>query len=574
MTLAFAWESTRPLGAAAVLLALATAGARAQDSTASTSCDGKTIREIHVSALRPPFKGEGAYWRRIARSIGLHHATTDTVIIRRFLALESGEECSDFRIRESARLLREQPFLTDVSVKSVPVDARGVRIDVQTTDEISALASASFGHGHVSYLELGNENMFGDAWLLAIHGANRELEGRSAGFRMTDYQFLKKPYQLEVQGDWGQHASSWLVGASHAYLTDLQRVAWEVGFGRTNPELVALSRGEDVDALALQARNFGADIGGVVRLGKLKTPILVGGVVTFVRREVVGALAVTDTGLEPDTTLVSRHPKFSRARFGGILGWRNLNFVTVNGFNAVTATEDVPTGVQLFTQLGRGTHSLAGASDIYTLGDILAGVGSGVSYAELHLITEGRREIGLPAWDGIVSSGFLALYLKQTENNMLRAWAAFAGGWRVQTPFQLGLEAENQRLIGYRAALFGGRRVGAGLLARHVVPSITSRGDVGFGVFANAARLWAGDAPFGMNTPVLPSAGIALFAAAPKGSQRTLRIDIGTALRTGIVRSGWEVRLTYSDFTRTVLTEPGDILGAREQLIGPNVFRP
>jgi len=34
------------------------------------------------------------------------------------------------------------------------------------------------------------------------------------------------------------------------------------------------------------------------------------------------------------------------------------------------------------------------------------------------------------------------------------------------------------------------------------------------------------------------------------------------------------VRLTYSDFTRTVLTEPGDILGAREQLIGPNVFRP
>jgi hypothetical protein len=574
MTLAFAWESTRPLGVAVVLLAVAAGGARAQDSTASTSCDGKTIREIRVSALRPPFKGEGAYWRRVARSIGLHHATTDTVIIRRFLALESGGECSDFRLRESARLLRDQPFLTDVSVKSVPVGLNGVRIEVQTTDEISALVSASFGHGHVSYLEIGNENMFGDAWLLAIHGANRQLEGRSAGFRMTDYQFLKKPYQLELAGDWGQHASSWLVGASHGYLTDLQRLAWEVGFGRTNPGLVALSRGEDLDDLALQFRSFSADIGGVVKLGNLKTPLLIGGIVTFVRREVIGALAVTDNGLEPDTTLVTRYPKISRARFGGILAWRNLNFITVDGFNALTATEDVPTGVQLFTQLGRGTHSLAGASDIYALGDILAGVGSGVSYSELHLITEGRREIGLPSWDGIVSSGLLALYLKPTENSLLRAWTAFAGGWRIQVPFQLRLEAENQRLIGYPAALHGGRRVAAGLLARHVLPGLTSRGDVGLGLFANAARLWAGDAPFGVNTPVLPSAGISLFAAAPKGSQRTLRIDVGTALRTGIVRSGWEVRLIYSDFTRTVLTEPGDILGAREQLIGPNVFRP
>ena len=432
MTLASAWESTRPFRVAVVLLALAAMAVRAQDSTASTSCDGKTIREIRVSALRPPFKGQVAYWRLLARSIGLHHATTDTVIIRRFLALETGGECSDFRMRESARLLREQPFLTDVSVKSVPVDPRGVRIDVQTTDEISVLAAASFGHGHVSYLEIGNENMFGEAWLLAIHGANRELEGRSAGFRMTDYQFLKKPYQLDVAGDWGQHAASWLVGASHAYLTDLQRIAWEVGVGRTNPELVALGRGEDLDALALQFRSFGADIGGVVKLGNFKTPILIGGVVTAVRREIIGGLAVTDSGLVSDTTLRGRYPKVSRARFGGIAAWRNLNFVAVNGFNALTATEDVPTGFQLFTQLGRGTHSLAGASDIYTLGDVLAGVGSGKSYSELHLITEGRREIGRPSWDGIVSSGLLAIYLKPTETNLLRAWTAFAT--RTRTP--------------------------------------------------------------------------------------------------------------------------------------------
>jgi hypothetical protein len=573
MTLVSAWSFLRCLGSAVVLLTIAVSAA-AQDSTASVSCNGKTVHAIHVSALRPPFKGEGAYWRRAARSIGLHHATTDTVIIRRFLALETGEQCSDFRVRESARLLREQPFLTDVSVKSVPDDSGGVVIEVQTTDEISALASASVGHGRVSYLEIGNENMFGDAWLLAVHGANQELEGRSAGFRMTDYQFLKKPYQLDVEADWGQRAASWLVGASHGYLTDLQRVAWEVGFGRTNPQLVELSRGEDFNDLALQFRSFGADIGGIVKLGNLKTPILVGGVLTLVRREVLGALAVTDSGLEPDTALISHYPKVSRARLGGIVAWRNLNFATVQGFNSLMATEDVPTGAQLFTQLGRGTHSLSGASDIFALGDVLAGVGSGKTYAELHLIAEGRREIGQTQWDGIVSSGLLGLYWKPTASSLVRAWGAFAGGWRVQSPFQLGLETENQRLLGYHAALFGGRRVDGGILARRVIPGITSRGDVGFGAFLDATRLWSGDAPFGMDTPVLPSAGIALFAAAPKGSARTLRIDFGKALRSGVARSGWEVRLIYSDFTRTFFNEPGDILGAREQLVGPNVFRP
>jgi hypothetical protein len=166
------------------------------------------------------------------------------------------------------------------------------------------------------------------------------------------------------------------------------------------------------------------------------------------------------------------------------------------------------------------------------------------------------------------------VYLKPTELNLLRGWGGFAGGWRVQSPFQLGLNEDNQRALGYHAALFGGRRFAAGLLARHIVPGVTPRGDVAFGAFVDAARLWAGDAPFGMNTAVLPSAGISLFAATPKGSQRTLRIDIGSALRTNIPRSGWEVRLIYSDFTRTALTEPGDILGAREQLVGPNVFRP
>src|SRR5438105_3945299 len=422
MTLASVSYSLRRFASALLLLGIATSDVSAQVGTSKTArCDGQIIREIRVSALRPPFTGEGAYWRRIARSIGLHHTTTDTVVIRRFLALETGGVCSDFRMRESARLLRQQPFLADVTVKSVPDESGGVRIDVQTTDEISTLASVSFGHSRVSYLEVGNENMFGDAWLLAIHGADRQLEGRSAGFRLSDYQFLKKPYQLDVAADCGQHASAWRIGASHGYLTNLQRIAWEVGIGQAHPALVELSRGEHRDALALQLHNFGADIGGVVKLGNLRTPILIGGLLTLTRREVTGALAVTHSGLQPDTALLGHYPKTSRARFAGIGAWRNLDFVTVDGVNALTATEDVPTGFQLFSQFGRGTHSLNGASDIFMLRDSVAGAGSEKGYSELHLVTEGRRQIGAPQWDGIVSSGLLAVYWKPPSANLVRA---------------------------------------------------------------------------------------------------------------------------------------------------------
>ena len=572
MTSAFVPQRYR---VALLLLALSAGAVHAQERPrAPARCDGRVIHGIRVSALRPPFKGEAAYWRRVARSIGLHHATTDTAVVRRFLALQTGGICSDFRMRESARLLREQPFLADATVRSVPDDSGGVRIDVETTDEIPALASVSIGGGKLSYLEIGNENMFGDAWLLAIHGADRDLEGRSAGFRMSDFQFLGRQYQLDVQGDWGQRTSAWLIDAFHAYLTDLQRIAWEAGVGHAAQEFVVVHRGKNIDDLGLRYQRSQADVGGMLKLGNLRTPILIGSVVNFLRRDPRGGVAVSGSNVVPDTTLASRYPKVSRSRLTGVAAWRNLHFITVRGFDALAATQDLATGFQLFGQAGRGTHSFGGASDVFMLADVLSGAGSGKSYIELHLISEGRREIGQTNWDGIVSSGRLGIYFKPNDVSVLRSWSEFAGGWRVQWPYQLALATEGERLIGYRGSIYGGRRVAGGIEARRVLPNVNSRVDAGIGVFVHAARLWAGDAPFGVDTPLLPNAGLSLFGAIPRGSQRLLRIDFGAALRRVVHDAGWEVRLTYGDVTRRIREEPRDIQMAREQLVGPDVFRP
>jgi hypothetical protein len=553
----------------------ATDAARAQPRSASQDCDGRRVHQIRVTALRPPFTGEAKYWRRLARTFGLHHATTDTAVVRRFLAIDTGAVCTDFRLRESARLLRDEPFLAEARVRSVPDGSDGVQVEVETVDEIPALGSLSISHGRLSYIELGNENMFGDAWLLAVHGSDDPLTGRSAGFRMSDYQFLNRPYELDAQADFGQRSSGWLLAASHAYLTDLQRIAWEAGLGQQHQDFITLHRGEGIDDLALAYRRFAADVGGVLKLGNIRTPILIGGALTHLRADPTGSFNVNDGGgVSPDSTLGTRYPALRHTRLTGIGAWRNLNFVTARGFDALNATQDMPTGFQLFGQLGRGIRAFQGESDLFSSADVLAGIGSPATYAGLHVISEARHQIGAKEWDGIITSGRLGLYWKPNGPNLVRSWTEFAGGWRVLMPFQLGLATEDRRLIGYKGTAVGGRRVAGGVEARHVVSGLTSKADLGFGAFLNASRLWAGDAPFGMNTPLLASGGVSLFGAFPHGSQRLLRLDVGAPLRSSTVRSGWEIRVLFIDATRASRIEPRDVAAAREQLVGPDVFRP
>lgn len=556
------------------LLALLAGTARGQARRAASPCDGRVVREIRVTALRPPFTGEAKYWRRIARSVGLHHTTTDTIVVRRFLAIDTGAVCTDFRLRESERLLREEPFLADARVRSVALPNGDVRVEVETIDEIPALGSVALSHGHLSYLEIGNENMFGDAWLLAVHGSNDVLTGHSVGFRASDYQFLDRPYQLDAEADFGNRSAGWLLAASHAYLTDLQRIAWETGLGQYRDYFFTLHRGEGIEDLALAYRRSAADVGGVLKLGNIRTPILIGGALTHLEMNPTGSFSVMRDGVSHDTTLSTRYSAQRHTRLMGIGAWRNLNFVTARGFDALTATQDVPTGFQLFGQLGRGIRVLQGESDLFTLADVLAGVGSEVTYANLHLIGEARHQIGAAQWDGVITSGRLGLYWKPSDPNLVRSWAEFGGGWRVLSPFQLELATEDRRLIGYKGIAAGGRRIAGGIEARHVVSGITSRADIGVGTFVNAAQLWAGDAPFGMSTPLLASAGVSLFGAIPHGSQKLLRVDIGAPLRGSIVQSGWEIRFLFTNATRLSLQEPRDITRSREQLVGPDVFRP
>jgi hypothetical protein len=89
--------------------------------------------------------------------------------------------------------------------------------------------------------------------------------------------------------------------------------------------------------------------------------------------------------------------------------------------------------------------------------------------------------------------------------------------------------------------------------------------------FVEGGKLWAGDSPFGVNTPLYASAGVSLLAASPPQSRRTFRADFAFPVK-GPRGHGWEVRLTVNGFTRTFRIEPRDIFNNRERSVPSSVF--
>jgi hypothetical protein len=118
--------------------------------------------------------------------------------------------------------------------------------------------------------------------------------------------------------------------------------------------------------------------------------------------------------------------------------------------------------------------------------------------------------------------------------------------------------------------LIGARRLVGRVEQRWVAGSLQRRADVGAAAFVEVGRLWAGDAPFGVNVPHQTAVGVALLAAVPAGSQRLLRVDAAFPV-SGPAR-GVELRFSASDWTRIFWREPDAVARARVGSLLARIF--
>jgi hypothetical protein len=543
------------------------------DTTRSpVSCDGRVISEILVIRQPPTLLSKvRPAWIRPAVAVAIQHRNTKADAITPFLQVQQGEECSDFRLAESARVLRAQPYLADAEVHAFPDDSGGVLVEVTTVDEVPLVLDVGVSRSELSRLTYGNSNIMGDGMYAAVDW--RQGFGYRDGFgaRFTNYHAFGGANAVNVILERFPLTSNYALALAHPFYTQFQRMGWFGGVRKTTG-YVTFIRPND-PALSLGTSRTQWDLGGVFRVGGGRGHFFAGPLISQQRVTADGdARIITDTGfvMNPDTLLDDRYPTQDETRLSAVIGMRFLRYVKAYGFDALTGPQDMGKGIQLATLIGRGV----GAGDHSGLlsADLYMGLGSERSFLALRTQWETQRRRDPSRWSDIVGSGRLAWYYKPSDRGVWISSFELSGGWRERTPFQLTLGDRLGGLRGYSGArIAGGRRVVMRVEKRWVLGGLTRFDNVGVAAFGDAGKMWAGTVPYGVDSDLKASVGFSLLAAVPKQSRRLLRVDFAMpVVRTP--RTGFQVRAGITAPMLGLWREPRDVARARSLALSSNVF--
>ena len=541
----------------------------------AVACTGQRVRDIMIHSSAPTITALRSVpiAAELARSV---HSTTKPDIVRRYLLMARGDTCTELRRTESERILRAQPFLADASVVALSADSGFVDLDVHTIDETSVVigGTVTSANPFLTSVRAGSSNLGGGGMYLVGNWRHDPHFRDGVGLRYTDYQLGAEPYILSVEGQRNPLGDHWSVESAYPFLTDLQRVAWSGLFGSNNDYVFFDPSPDEQHALSFIRRYF--DIGGLVRIGPPGKLNLLGASISGERQlPATTPILVTPTGAVGDTTsaFVGRYSPRRIGRINGLWGIRDIDFVRVRGFDALTSTQDIPVGFQLGTQVGRSLSALGSREeDVFAAGDLYVGLASTMAATRLQLKAEGRHSRDEGGWDGIVTSGRLAQYVKVVEGQTVVTSLDWSGGQHMLIPFALTLSDGRGGIRGYsKDTRPGAERAVARFEDRVVLGQPFGLGDAGVGVFADAGKLWAGDIPFGQSTPIRTSVGFSILASVPQRSGRLWRLDIALPLNPGGARR-LEVRVSSSDHTSFFWREPDDVQLARERTVPTSIF--
>jgi hypothetical protein len=555
-------------------LAMPADSASAQFSTPPASaCDGRIVSAITIISNDPSFLKIPRFLRPLARGVGLHHTTTKMDVIRRFLLLEVGQPCVERQRAESERILRFQPFLAQAAVRAVADGAGGVDIEVETLDEIPTVFDMRLRDRRPSALRIGNGNVAGRGIYLAARWEQGYAYRTGFGVQLIDHQALGHPYTLAIVADRAPLGSTVSIALAHTFITDLQHSAWHAGV-REIHDYTSFVR-PDGEALSLAARRRFAAVGGVWRVGVRGRSAFIGGLITHERviPEAQGVI-ISDSGLVADTTGALNGPfePVRNVRLNVVVGIRSVAYLAARGFDALVAAQDVAKGVQFGAILGQGvTWFGSGDGDVFLSADLYAGAGSAHSFAALQVEGEAARNRDAHRWDAMVASGRLAWYVKPTAAHLFIASGELSGTGRGRFPVQLRLGDRQGGVRGYRGSRVAGavRTVGR-FEARWAIGRLTRHLGLGLAGFTDVGKTWAGDAPFGVDSPVKTGVGLGLLAAIPPRSRRLWRLDVAVPVSAD-AHAGWEVRLTALRVTG-FWREPSDVARARAGAATATIF--
>ncbi|HYC50324.1 MAG TPA: hypothetical protein VEB19_04355, partial [Gemmatimonadaceae bacterium] len=360
------------------------------------------------------------------------------------------------------------------------------------------------------------------------------------------------------------------------FYTDLQRIAWHSGYSILK-DYVRLRRPDRSELLQPVDRAMW-NVGGVIRIGPPRRLVLVGGMLLgerIVPRHEFSFIDSTSGRVLPtaDTAGVRRYRTYDATHAAGVLGVRALTYTRMKGLDALAAEQDVATGTQIGGMFGIQPWFRNPLREALTAIDAYVGGRSRRNFAAARVELESRIDLERRDWEHLMASGRAAWYFVPRERWVSELSIEGAAGWRTIVPNQIELGDRHGGLRGYAGSREpGGQRLLARLeqrldLARYQ----EERAAIGAAGFVDAGRVWSGDVPFGVTTPIRTSLGVAVLAAVPARSQRTLRAEIAFPLAR-LEHVGPELRFTVREPTRGFWFDPPRIRWGRLAAVPEQIF--
>jgi len=257
------------------------------------------------------------------------------------------------------------------------------------------------------------------------------------------------------------------------------------------------------------------------------------------------------------------------------LGTRRFRYVDYVGIDDMRHTDRTGLGIFAGITVGKSVGFLqpSGApreDDIYTREHLSFTFPVGLSLLSGGGTMEARYVDG--GWRDVLMDADLVLHGRAgwLPGQTLFFRASTAGRWNTTIPFQLSLGGREGIRSLPEDRYPGGRLLRFVLEDRIAFPWPDDTADLGMTVFADLGRVWAGDAPYGVDSPWQSAVGFGLRFGLPRGTRNIYRADIAFPVGNTSGEPIFRITLELNRLRAGFFTP--DVARSRRFSVGPDSF--
>jgi hypothetical protein len=501
------------------------------------------------------------------RAANALHIRTRRWVIRQELLFQPGDCYDPFLLAESERLLRAYPFLARVDIHDVPQADGSHHVIVDTHDDWSTRVDVRFRFDREFRLEgvrLSELNFLGMGQALGVFWFERDVT-RDYGVSYWTPQIGRTRWDLAASVGRTRAGSFFREQIGYPFLGEVGHWAGRQAFSRDEQffdYIVADDPAGRSAHVLLPLQEKALETSVLRRFGDRGDAHLAGIGLSWYELRREGPVEIAPEGDFDERVLADsasidpiRRQLVERdaVRVHALLGSRDVRWIERRGMDSMRGDEDIRLGWEAGLAIGRTVPG--SRDDDFALATLLyAGLEAGglllVARARGDALRADEPYAGDPQWQDLRVEGELFAYLRSAalDRHTFLIRTSTAGAWNTVTPFQLTLGGE-RGVRGYDLDRFpGGRRMVLSVEDRiYVGWPLRDVFDSGFTVFADAGRIWPGDAPYGVDSGWRASAGAGLRFSFPASSRTTYRFDFAWPIGRGTRLGDFQFRVSIGE---------------------------